>query len=173
MRRHCIIVLLIISLGVIPSNAWSHYISEYRLKAALVYKFLQYTQIARPAERYRICVSGSKEVFHSFLSIDGKVIANKAVEVVHQLVPEQVYECHAFFLQKGVDIAPPYLVDLGVDHEVLTVGESDDFLKQGGMIRFYEKEGGVHFEVNLRMLTRSNIELSSKVLRLAKIWRER
>ncbi|HZF11715.1 MAG TPA: YfiR family protein [Thermoanaerobaculia bacterium] len=55
---------------------------------------------------------------------------------------------------------------------VLTVGESDRFLAEGGHIRFFLDANRVRFEVNLAAVERTRIKISSKLLRLAKLRQE-
>jgi hypothetical protein len=53
---------------------------------------------------------------------------------------------------------------------VLTVGEADRFLADGGLIRFFlEANRLVRFEVNLPAVERTPLKISSKLLRLAKV----
>jgi hypothetical protein len=49
----------------------------------------------------------------------------------------------------------------------LVVGESEDFLEQGGMINFHLQGGKVRFEVNLKAAEDEGLKVSSKLLRLA------
>ena len=50
---------------------------------------------------------------------------------------------------------------------VLTVGESDAFAEQGGMITLVKKDGKVRFDVDLAAMREAGLQISSKVLGLA------
>jgi hypothetical protein len=50
---------------------------------------------------------------------------------------------------------------------VLVLGESDGFADQGGMFDFLPQQEKIRFEVNLTAIHAANIQISSKVLRLA------
>jgi hypothetical protein len=52
---------------------------------------------------------------------------------------------------------------------VLTVGETDRFLTQEGMINFTKKENKIHLEINLVPAQRANLKLSSKLLTVADV----
>ena len=52
---------------------------------------------------------------------------------------------------------------------ILTVGESDDFLEEGGMINLYFEDKQLRFEVNPATAENAKLTVSSKLLRLAKI----
>jgi hypothetical protein len=50
---------------------------------------------------------------------------------------------------------------------VLTVGETANFLSEGGMIRFHLEEGKVRFDINLGAADSSHLKISSRLLLLA------
>jgi hypothetical protein len=51
---------------------------------------------------------------------------------------------------------------------VLTIGESDQFLRDGGIVNFVIENGRVRFEVNQRVARDHGLSLSSKLLQLAR-----
>jgi hypothetical protein len=51
---------------------------------------------------------------------------------------------------------------------VLTVGESQDFLRRGGMIAFVVDGGRVRFDVNLQAASARGLTLSSRLLQVAR-----
>jgi YfiR/HmsC-like len=52
---------------------------------------------------------------------------------------------------------------------VLTVGDTLDFAKKGGMINFVLEEDRVRFEINLRASERAHLKLSARLLTVAKL----
>jgi hypothetical protein len=51
---------------------------------------------------------------------------------------------------------------------ILTVGETDDFIQQGGMIGFCLQGKKIRFDINLNAAQRANLKISSRLLLLAK-----
>ncbi len=51
---------------------------------------------------------------------------------------------------------------------VLTVGESEHFAQEGGMIGFCLEENKIRFEINLETAQKSKLKISSRLLALAK-----
>jgi hypothetical protein len=51
---------------------------------------------------------------------------------------------------------------------VLTVGEGDDFIHQGGVIAFVVDDRHVRFDINLKAATNAGLKLSSKLLSVAR-----
>ncbi len=54
---------------------------------------------------------------------------------------------------------------------VLTVGETDSFAHEGGIIAFVESENNVQLEINLAVAEQARLKISSKLLSLAKVIR--
>jgi hypothetical protein len=61
----------------------------------------------------------------------------------------------------------PELVAKLKDAAVLTVGESDDFLENGGMINLERRDRKVALEVNLAATGNARLKISSKLLSVA------
>lgn len=55
---------------------------------------------------------------------------------------------------------------------VLTVGERVQFSRLGGVIAFIRDGNRIRFEINLDAAERAGLQVSSKLLRLADVWRE-
>jgi hypothetical protein len=51
---------------------------------------------------------------------------------------------------------------------VLTVGEGNDFIRQGGVIAFVIDNRRVRFDISLRAATNASLKLSSKLLSVAR-----
>jgi YfiR/HmsC-like len=51
---------------------------------------------------------------------------------------------------------------------VLTVGDADHFVSEGGVIGFCLEEKKIRFEINLNAATKAKLKLSAKLLSLAK-----
>jgi hypothetical protein len=52
---------------------------------------------------------------------------------------------------------------------VLTVGETDSFAREGGIITFVDSENNVQLEINLAAAEQARLKISSKLLSLAKV----
>ena len=72
-----------------------------------------------------------------------------------------------FATDKSAEIKP-VLQRVGAAH-VLTIGESDGFLAEGGAVNLFLLDGHMAFEVSLGALARAGVEISSKLLRFGQI----
>ena len=60
------------------------------------------------------------------------------------------------------------IIDILKNSAVLTVGEREDFLENGGNINFLVEKKKVRFEINLASVKRNNLKIRSKLVKLAK-----
>src|SRR5207237_448582 len=59
------------------------------------------------------------------------------------------------------------VIDRARRKNVLTIGESSDFLLAGGMIRLFLESEKVRFEINLPRVEGASLKLSAKLLNVA------
>jgi hypothetical protein len=88
--------------------------------------------------------------------------------VRHLKQPQDVQGCHALFFGKAERTRIPAVLASVTSVPVLTVGETLDFVKQGGMIGFFVEDKKIRFEINLDASQRAGLKLSSRLLLLAK-----
>jgi hypothetical protein len=77
-------------------------------------------------------------------------------------------KCHLLFVCKAEDEHLKEITEAVKDCNVLTIGETENFLDAGGIIRFIKEGEKVAFGVNLIAAKKAGIQVSSQVLRLAK-----
>ena len=76
--------------------------------------------------------------------------------------------CHVLFVCESAQAHTPQILEQLKGKATLTVGESDEFLKQGGVFNFFIEDRKVQFDANLKAAKASNIKIRAKLLRLAK-----
>jgi hypothetical protein len=74
--------------------------------------------------------------------------------------------CDVLFVPAGVPAAP--LLHDARTRPILTVGESETFLRAGGIVNFFMDDGKVRFEINQDAASRAQLRISSRLLRLAR-----
>ncbi|HVU31851.1 MAG TPA: YfiR family protein [Opitutaceae bacterium] len=82
---------------------------------------------------------------------------------------EDVGPCHVLFVGRAAVDRISGLMRTVQGRSVLTVGETPDFLAQGGMIRLVFGEHRTRIRINLRAAEAARLTISSKLLRLAEI----
>lgn len=143
---------------------------EYKIKAAFIYHFLEFTEwpeATQEQDRLNVCVLGPSPFRGALNSIDGNRVAGKRVTVRHLQDTEGAHSCHTVFL--GSEAPASQLLAALPRKGVLTVGEDGAFMRHGGMIRFFETKNNIRFEVNLAAVQQADLKISSKMLKLARI----
>jgi uncharacterized protein DUF4154 len=147
---------------------------EYRLKAAFLFHFAQFIDwpsAALPGATSGLvfCV-GREDPFHGDLelTLQGKSIAGHPVRILRPQRIQANSGCHVVFIPgKQSGRVREQIAELE-NVPVLTVGEANDFLQQGGMIRFCMEDRKVRFEINQAAVEKANLKISAKLLLLAK-----
>ncbi|HEV7301118.1 MAG TPA: YfiR family protein [Tepidisphaeraceae bacterium] len=150
---------------------------EYALKAAFLYNFAQFVEWPAGAFEsdtapFVIGVYGDNP-FQDALdrAVQGKTASGHPM-VVHQFsTTAEVASAHMLFVSAAQGGALDELFAAIGDRPILTVGESNSFPWKGGVIRFYMEDGKVRFEINPEAAQRARLRISSKLMKLARIFK--
>ena len=151
---------------------------EYEVKAAFLYHFAQFTDwpeaaFGETASTLVIGVLGDDPFGEALdLAVRGKTVQGRVLAIQRFAEAEDVGPCQILFVSSpGTRHLRPVL-DALRGRQVLTVGETEHFLSDGGMVRFFEEDQRVRFEVNLDAAERSGLKISAKLLKVARVVRE-
>jgi hypothetical protein len=147
---------------------------EYQVKASLVFNFMHF--IEWPADAFEnggqqidVCLVGSNVYGNALRVLGGELVQGKtlAVSAYSTWTPELADSCQViiFSIQER-DAVRQSLAGLA-NKSALTVGETPEFLEDGGIIKFTIINDTVQFEVNVERAKQSRLNISSKLLRLA------
>jgi hypothetical protein len=148
--------------------------SEYQVKAAFLYHFSQFVDwpegTFKDASSPLVYCTVGEDPFHGALdtSISGKAIGARPLQVTHFQQPQALRGCQILFIGAGEKRLVPAVLASLKGNAVLTVGESQNFVQDGGMIGFLLEENKIRFEVNLDAAEHAKLKLSSRLLALAK-----
>jgi uncharacterized protein DUF4154 len=167
---------LLLMFGIlIATGAWAQAVDEYQVKAAFLYNFARFVEwppqiSTASAEPMAICVLG-QEPFARVLqdALAGKSVAERELVVRRISDVSKVGSCRILFVGSSERKRLRTILTGTRACGVLTVGETDSFTSEGGMINFTLEGGRVRFEINLEATEREGLRISSKVLSLARI----
>jgi hypothetical protein len=149
---------------------------EYQVKAAFIYNFVQFVDwpasaFADDSSPLTIGVLGANP-FGDALDhvVEGKTVNARTLAVRYFSRIEDVEKCQVLFVVSSDQNFLQRLHDKLKDQSVLTIGEADEFLPTGGIIRLYTEENKVRFEINVDAAEQAQLKISSKLLHLAKIY---
>jgi len=166
------LALSLLLLGQQPARA--QLVSEYQVKAAYMYNFAKFAEwpasaFTGTADPIRLCVLNDPPFYSQLvLIVKDKTIAGRAVLAVPVQNGLQARGCHMLFIDSSQTGEAVHLLESLQGSTVLTVGETESFVDQGGIIGFVMQSGQVHFQVNHKIATQSGIRLSSRLLIVAK-----
>lgn len=153
-------------------------LAEARLKARLALTLARYTQwpaapaASAPADPLVLClVQRSEAIAMAFGELAGQTAAGRPVRVL-TTPPPAAAGCHVLFVQEGTERGAAGLLAAAGNAAVLTVGDGDGFAARGGMVELVNVNDALRLDVNLRALRAAQLELSSRVLQLARQVRE-
>jgi hypothetical protein len=158
---------MLCAMSVMPRAVAQEVSLEYRVKAAYLFNFAKFVEwpAEAPAGPLTICVAG-RDVFGDVLAqtIRGETIESRSLAARVILEPEP--GCHIVFVPRGS--ATPAYLRAARNAPVLTVGETPDFIDQGGIITFILDGANVRFEIDQDAANRVGLRISSRLLRLAR-----
>ncbi len=146
-------------------------IGEYQVKAGFLFHFAQlvdWPAAAAGGPEFVLCVLGD-DPFHGELesTLGGKAIGSRPIHILHVKQPQEARACQVLFIGNTEDQhLTKIFKELG-NSAVMTVGEANDFIDRGGMIRFTFEQDKVRFEINLKAADAAGLKFSSRLLLLA------
>lgn len=155
----------------IPALSLADNVSEYTIKAAFIYNFARFTEWPDESDELKVCIYGEDPFGSSIDILNGKQSNGRTIKVIRTRSIDEVKSCHIAFL----NIIPPVrrlftraLHDIE-GANVLTVSDAEGVIDFGVMIGLKLDNDKVAFDVNHTVAKASNIEISAKLLRLAKV----
>jgi len=157
---------------------------EGQVKAAFLSNFAQFIQWPNQAfpdreTPFTMCVTG--DPFEGVLekTIEGETLNGRRILVRRVTPSDNLRGCHLIYIGR-LESRRSAEVITAADHifaaegiPILTVGDAEDFISIGGIIRFIEVGDRVRFEINPDAAERVSLRVSSRLLRLADIVRPR
>lgn len=152
--------------------------SEYLIKAGFIYNFAKFvewpsTSFAEPDSPIIIGVLGTDP----FGDIINRVVQDKKIGSRGFIVKrykwgkdlKDIKECRILFVSASEKAHFEEIVQTVKGLPILTVGDTPGFAERGGMIGLTLEDNRVRFEVNVDAAHEGNLNISSRLLTLAKI----
>jgi hypothetical protein len=148
---------------------------EYQIKAVFLYNFVQFVEwpdkaFADAAEPLKIGVLGD-DPFGGALdeAVRGETVRSRGIAVKRAHRLPELADCQLVFFAKAEAWQVSAHPESWSGRPMLTVGDSSDFARQGGVIAFYPEGKKIRFEINVATARRLGLKLSSELLELGKI----
>ncbi|MGO9318295.1 MAG: YfiR family protein [Terracidiphilus sp.] len=143
------------------------------MKAAFLFHFAQLVDWPGGAlnagdHSINLCIFEDEPRRHELQSaIEGKIVDARVLHLRLLGKTSQIQGCNILFLSRDEAWRQPETLRSLRGLPVLTVGETANFLTDGGMIRFHLGDNKIRFDINLRAADLSHLKISSRLLLLA------
>lgn len=147
-------------------------LEEQTVLAALALNIVRFTTWPNENQddkAINLCVVGDNVVQQSFSSIDNKAVGDKTLHIINLTRLRNLEQCHSLYVSQSSQNVLLQLFALAKKKPLLTIGETADFAKQGGMVGLENVDGKMTLNVNLEAAKESNLNISARLLKLAKI----
>jgi hypothetical protein len=173
-----VLLCLNLAIGAKAQSPDSSTSSEYLVKAGFIYNFAQLVQwpstsFAQPDSPIVIGILGTDP----FGGAIDRVIENKKLDgrsvVVRRLKwgkdLKDLRECNILFVSSSEKEHLSDVINIVKWLPILTIGETAGFASRGGIINLTLEGNKVRFEVNVEAAKQANLNISSRLLALARI----
>jgi len=146
---------------------------EYKVKAAFLFHFAQLVEWPPSApgagdQSINVCIFADEPRLPELQdTLEGKVVGTRPLHILLLSSPQSVQGCNMLFLSRDEVHRQATILKILRGQPVLTVGESENFLSDGGMIRLHIEEDKVRFDINAGLADSSHLKISSRLLLLA------
>jgi hypothetical protein len=150
--------------------------SEYKLKAALIYKllrFVEWPQVygSKANNDFGLCVLGRDDFGSALDALKGRKVGKIATISVFRFKQSESIksDCQLVFISDSKQAFLTPIVNSMLQYPILTIGDGPDFAKTGGMIQLVHGEKRIGFTINLQQVKASGLRISAPLLELSTI----
>jgi hypothetical protein len=148
---------------------------DYQIKAVYLVRFAQFVEwpeaaLGEPDAPIVIGVLGSNP-FGGHLDelANGERLNGRQLTVQRFSKVDEIGSCHVLFVSASEQRQLRRILQRLKGRPILTVGDTEDFMRAGGMIQFVAEDAKVRFRVARESVEQSGLTLSSKLLRAAEL----
>jgi hypothetical protein len=171
--HRCLSVFFIVSGAILISAQIST--REYQVKAVFIFNFTQFVewppQSFPTAQSPEVIGILGEDPFNTYLeeTISGEVINKHPLVIQHFNTVEEITNCHILFIGISDKKKLQVVLEKLKGKNILTIGDTNEFAKLGGMVRLYTRDDKINIQINLEAAKAENLIISSKLLKLAEI----
>jgi hypothetical protein len=143
---------------------------EYKIKAAFIFHFSQLVDWPGGASDSDLdfCIFNDEPRREELKNtLQGKLIGARVIDVRVLMQSQELQGCNIVFLSRSESWRQAATINSLRGLPILTVGETDNFISDGGMIRFHVDGDKIRFDINLGGADSSHLKISSRLLLLA------
>lgn len=147
---------------------------EYKVKAAYLYNFLKFTlwpeqDSPDEAPMLRVCILGDNPFGESLAPLENRILNGWRIKLLEMTDPDFVDDdCNLLFIAEANPDKNRALLQAVSRPGLLTVGESDHFTDNGGIIGFVIRDQTVKIQINETAAKTAGLEFDPRLLKLGR-----
>lgn len=170
-----LILLLVLASPAISFAADPQTLTEYEIKAGFFFNFTRFVEwpdsaFTTTTSPIVACVVGDTPMTDLLTTVVvGKVVNGRAVSINRVKPADDLRPCHLLFISASAARHRSEILSKVNKTNTLTVGETADFSKTGGMINFSIEDNRVKLDLNLDAATRAGLKVNSKLIAVSRL----
>lgn len=152
---------------------------EYKVKAAFLFNFARYTEWPdgsfEKADSPLVVAVLGEDPFGAILdaTLDGKSLSGHPLQVRRHRHLKDLKDCHVLFVGRSEARSVKQILARLAGKHVFSVSDIPGFAVRGGTARFRIQRGKVAFEINTDAAARERLSISSQLLKLATLVKDK
>jgi hypothetical protein len=171
LRWLCLAILVVPTLAATAESS----ASEYAVKAAMIYKITKFVSwpeaaFVRADSPLNICMAEDSPFKEAMHSLQGRKVKRHKVEIITFKDFSAVQaQCQVLVVSHKKARQVGAMINGIGDRPILTIGDSEGFAEQGGIIGLEQEQSRVSFAINVDASERVGLQISAQLLQLATI----
>jgi len=160
-------------LSAVPAAAAERY-DEHVVKLAFLYKlslFIEWPAVdtAEPADAQplHLCLYQAPLFSQGLDFLSTKQVRGRPLSVTQATQLDKLKDCHILFIGRNATPELPAILESLGQQVVLSVGETADFTKQGGVVALLEEDSSIEVELNITAAKKLGLTVDPRLLQFA------
>jgi len=164
-----IVAVILLSLFLNANRSFAQKFTKHDIKSAFIHNIIRFVKWPNEKSTIKLCIIGKTEFTQTLRkNLENQTIGNKKIDVFYFTTAENYTNSDIVLIANDENIDPVEILRKIKNYSILSIGETDSFCKNGGIINFIEgNNGNYFFEINQSQAIKEKIEISSKLLTLA------
>ena len=123
-------------------------------------------------DSFNICINGKTEINKYIHDIEGEEVKGRKIIILNNISSDSLKDCQILFISHN-DYERNKIEKYSIKKYTLLVSDKESFISDGGVIQYYIVNNKLRLKINLEVAKRFGLKISSKLLRIAKVVREK
>jgi YfiR/HmsC-like len=169
------LLVILLGAGFFSARLRAQGFKEYDLKAAFLYHlahFVEWPPEAFPEVETPLVIGVlGQDPFGKALDeiVQNEAVRNRKLVVNRFRQLDEIRVCHVLFISQSEEGRLDQILTNLKGRNILTVGDTENFARRGGIVRFLTEKNKIRLRINLDSAKAANLTVSSKLLRASEV----